>query len=500
MSISLEEFTKRAQEAEDKLKSLESQIDALAATSFSSKQKQSNDDQKSNYEVIYWPKVKNRGNFVKLVLEEANVPYQTVDDMDEMKAQIRSDRYGTQKPDEGGPFQAMVSYTYNTYKIKIKKYFILFQAPPMIRNGDFLLSQSIVCMGYLSDKFGVRPRSNEDNARAQMMANNASDIITELYEHRGGDKDKLFEYLNGRFQSWLDLFEKPLKSKNLQFYFDNKCTQADLAIFNAMDGIEELFGNDSYKKYVVSTHSYLDKYYQKLKERESIKRLMEKQDGWYSYSPSFGWDKTRNILRGKDEKLTFKSDQVIPDVVDTEPMELLTMEYKVDDNKFILNEMGKILSPIQVQDAPYDLKFNGCDKDKLYTVILTDPDARDRIKHEFREWVHFVKVNVKGSDLTNSGDVVIEYVGSGPPQGSGIHRYTWLVYEQENGKIDVNKCGQKKLGSGGSKGEGRRSWKARKFATDNKLNKLVAGTYYNAEYDDFVPKLYAWLQGKGSYK
>merc|ERR1712217_167421 len=105
--------------------------------------------------------------------------------------------------------------------------------------------------------------------------------------------------------------------------------------------------------------------------------------------------------------------------------------------------------------------------------------GRDREKHEFREWVHFVKVNCNGT---------------------GKHRYVWLVYEQKNGEIDVNQCGQKKLISGGGGGEGRRNWSARKFVEHNKLGPLVAGTYYYAEYDDFVPKLFAWLQGKGDYK
>ena len=372
----------------------------------------------------------------------------------------------------------------------------------MIRNGDFLLSQSIVCMGYLSEKFGIRPLKNEDHARAQMIANNCNDIITELYENRAKTKQEFFDYLSGRFQAWLDLFEKPLKKNNLKFYFDDKCTQADLALFNFMDGIEELFGNDSYNKYVKTTHSYLDKYYQELKNRESISRLMNKQKGMYSYIPAFGWNKTRKILRGQDTDIvsTFKSDEIIPDVVDNEPLELLTMEYKLHNFTFKLDEMGKILTPRQVQDCPFNLQFKGCDTNKLYTIILTDPDARDRKEHKYREWVHFLKINVSGSDLTNSGDSIIEYVGSGPPSETGLHRYVWLVFEQSHGKIDIDKCGQKKLCSGGGGFTDRRSWKARKFVNDNNLGPLVAGIYYCAEYDDFVPKLGAWLLNKGTYK
>ena len=39
-------------------------------------------------------------------------------------------------------------------------------------------------------------------------------------------------------------------------------------------------------------------------------------------------------------------------------------------------------------------------------------------------------------------------------------------------------------------GEGRGGWNARKFAADNGLGEPVAGNFYQAEFDDYVPKLY----------
>eukprot|EP01083_Nonionella_stella_P129802 393874_1 len=484
---SLDKFSRRAQEAENKLRSLQAQIDALSSSS-----SRSQSDEKSEWELVYWP-LRNRGNFVRLVFEEAGVPYQDNQDMENIKSRIRSDHYGSQTREQGAAYQVM--------------------GPPFIRNGDFILSQSIVCMGYLSQKFGIRPRSDEDHALAQMIGGNCSDIMVELYKLKPKNKDEIFVYLKDRFQVWLDILENPLEVNNLTFYFDNRCTQADLAVFNLLDGVEELFGQDSFQKYVVATHKYLADYYARLKQRKSIQRLMKKQHAMFSFHPKDGvkipcpelieqkasaWDNARDIIRAT----SFTSDGIVPDVVDDEPLDLLTLEYRVEaTNKvFKVKRMGQTLTPMQVQDAPYNVRFKSVDKRKLYTIILTDPDARDRAKHEFREWVHFVKINVSGADLTTTGDTIVKYVGSGPPQGTGMHRYCWLVYEQCNGRIDVDKCGQKQLKSGGGNGEGRRSWKARKFVSDNSLGSLVAGTYYYAEYDAFVPKLYAWLQGKGSYK
>jgi phosphatidylethanolamine-binding protein (PEBP) family uncharacterized protein len=42
---------------------------------------------------------------------------------------------------------------------------------------------------------------------------------------------------------------------------------------------------------------------------------------------------------------------------------------------------------------------------------------------------HWVVVNIPGSDVSK-GDVLSTYIGAGPPKGTGLHRYVFLVYEQ----------------------------------------------------------------------
>ena len=41
--------------------------------------------------------------------------------------------------------------------------------------------------------------------------------------------------------------------------------------------------------------------------------------------------------------------------------------------------------------------------------------------------------------------------------------------------------------------KGRNNWKAKEFAAKYGLGDPVAGNFYQAEYDDYVPKLYAKL-------
>lgn len=171
--------------------------------------------------------------------------------------------------------------------------------------------------------------------------------------------------------------------------------------------------------------------------------------------------------------------------VEEKPMHPLQVRY----GNLELDELGKELTPTQVQNKPTLIEWDGMEKDKLYTVILTDPDAPSRKNPKFREWHHFIVVNANGNDLS-TGFVQSDYVGSGPPKGTGLHRYVWLVYEQP-GPI---KCEEAVLTN--RSGENRGQFSAASFRAKYKLGTPVAGTCYQAQWDEYVPKLYEQLAGK----
>jgi len=155
-----------------------------------------------------------------------------------------------------------------------------------------------------------------------------------------------------------------------------------------------------------------------------------------------------------------------------------------------IDELGKVLTPTQVQGRPTTVEWEGCDPSKLYTLALTDPDAPSRKDPKFREWHHFLVVNMKGNDIS-SAKVMSDYVGSGPPKGTGLHRYVWLVYEQTNGALS---CSEAVLTN--RSGDNRGKFKIQSFRQKYGLGAPVAGTCYQAEWDDYVPKLYEQLAGK----
>lgn len=118
-----------------------------------------------------------------------------------------------------------------------------------------------------------------------------------------------------------------------------------------------------------------------------------------------------------------------------------------------------------------------------------DPDAPSRENPKYREWHHWLVGNIYGGDV-NKGEVLSDYIGSGPPKGTGLHRYIFLVYKQQV-KCDFSKVPKLPNNSGDKRGK----FSISKFAQQFKLGPPLAGNFYVAKYDDYVPKLYAKLKG-----
>ena len=89
----------------------------------------------------------------------------------------------------------------------------------------------------------------------------------------------------------------------------------------------------------------------------------------------------------------------------------------------------------------------------------------------------------------SKGDVLSEYIGSGPPKDSGLHRYVFLLYQQP-GKLTFD---EKRLTN--RSGSNRATFSISKFAKKYKLGDPIAGNMYQAQYDDYVPILYKQLSG-----
>lgn len=147
--------------------------------------------------------------------------------------------------------------------------------------------------------------------------------------------------------------------------------------------------------------------------------------------------------------------------------------------------LGNELTPTQVKDLPA-ITWNG-DSSKFYTLLMTDPDAPSRAAPVRREFRHWLVMNIPGTSVA-AGDTVIGFIGSGPPKDTGLHRYTFLLYEQ-SGKLDL----ADEPRNPNTTFENRPNTSARRLAGDHDLGNPIAGNYYLAQYDDYVPQIHAKL-------
>jgi len=172
---------------------------------------------------------------------------------------------------------------------------------------------------------------------------------------------------------------------------------------------------------------------------------------------------------------------LIPDVIDTVPKSVLMVKFGGASNV----NLGNLMTIKEVSEVPTVISWNA-DPKKLYTLCFTDPDAPSRAEPTVREWVHWLVVNIPGTDISK-GEVLIEFVPSSPGENSGLHRYTFLVYEQPGcWKIQ---CDEPRLNRSPEHRNPRRGFSIRQFALKYRLGEPFAGNFFQTQWDDYVPIL-----------
>jgi len=131
----------------------------------------------------------------------------------------------------------------------------------------------------------------------------------------------------------------------------------------------------------------------------------------------------------------FKEHGVVPDVIDTWPPNVAKIDYSSSTHV----NLGNVLTVKETQQLPK--LFFPSELHSLYTVMMVDPDALSRKTHEFRNFCHYVQVNVPGAGSEHvdihKGHNVVPYMGPAPPPKSGLHRYVFLVFVQ-HASIDTH--------------------------------------------------------------
>jgi len=174
----------------------------------------------------------------------------------------------------------------------------------------------------------------------------------------------------------------------------------------------------------------------------------------------------------------FKEHGVVPDVIPTWPPNICKVEYSPSTHV----NLGNVLAVKDTQSQP-KLLFPS-QSGSFYTVMMVDPDALSRATHEFRNFGHWLQVNVPGSTTdhvdVHKGHNVVPYMGPAPPRKTGLHRYVFLVYKQQ-GQLPTHNL---KSFGGGKEGAGeRKSFLPEKWLREHfgdQLPELYAGNFFQA--------------------
>ena len=183
----------------------------------------------------YWPGIQGRGEFPRLVLEAAGVPYREM----------------AQWPEEdGGGVPAMQAYLDGRRGHPIPF------APPFVVDGQTLVSQAGVVSAYLGEKFGLAPEAEPQRIFARSLAMTTADAVAEAHDvhHPIGvgqyyedQKDEALrragEFRSERipkFVSWYDqLIESNLSASG--FLVGDRMTYCDLGLFQLVEGLRYAF-------------------------------------------------------------------------------------------------------------------------------------------------------------------------------------------------------------------------------------------------------------------
>ncbi|XP_022139890.1 protein MOTHER of FT and TFL1-like, partial [Momordica charantia] len=115
--------------------------------------------------------------------------------------------------------------------------------------------------------------------------------------------------------------------------------------------------------------------------------------------------------------------RVIGDVLDMfTPAADLSVSY---GSKQVAN--GCEIKPSAASDAP-TLLIHSPLSNHLYTLVMVDPDAPSPSEPTFREWLHWIVVDIPEGSDAYKGKEVVQYMGPQPP--TGIHRYVLAAFKQ----------------------------------------------------------------------
>ena len=142
----------------------------------------------------------------------------------------------------------------------------------------------------------------------------------------------------------------------------------------------------------------------------------------------------------------------------------------------VVADEGCLIEPEYASKSP-SIEF-AADPASYHAIVMIDPDAPSVHDPQYRQFVHWIVLNIPGNNL-NSGLTVAKYVQAGPAYNSGYHRYIFLLFDQGR-RLDEEELRNQEVNFG-KEGKYRyrgkvdiREW-AREFGDPIGINGFVSG-------------------------
>jgi len=183
------------------------------------------------YELYYWPTIQGRGEFVRLALEEAGVPYVDV-----------------ARHKKGMP-PTMAS-------IDLSKEAHASFAPPVLRAGDLLIGQTANILMFIGARHGLAPRAEAGRLWCNQLQLTIADIVNEAHDSHHPISTNLYyedqkkeakarakDFCAERIPKFLDYFEQVLQDNPGRGHYmvGSRISYVDLSMFQLVSGLRYAF-------------------------------------------------------------------------------------------------------------------------------------------------------------------------------------------------------------------------------------------------------------------
>ena len=185
------------------------------------------------YELYYWPTIQGRGEFIRLLLEDVGAEYVDI----------------ARKPEsEGGGIPALRNF------LDAPDHTAPPFAPPILKDGDTLITQTPLIMDYLAARHGLTPKNENGRRRALELSMLFADFLVEVHDvHHPLAKEFYYEdqrdealrrapsFREMRIPKFYGFCERLLQSDG--FLVGGAFSHPDYSLFQIIEGMRYAFPN-----------------------------------------------------------------------------------------------------------------------------------------------------------------------------------------------------------------------------------------------------------------